>query len=136
MSVPWGCEYSVKFLFCEECAGWAIPGSPIKPAWCRCLRHAVWWQDPNLGILRVHDGDYPDGVVRDRKAWVIGIHNGLLTWSGGYGTSREMVEEILARTPDTYLFKTCHSLVVRFRPGTTSDTAYAPLADKFLGVKK
>lgn len=55
--------------------------------------------------------------------WILGIHNGLLKWEGGF--TAKIISQMLDDTPETYLFKIQRSLIVRFRPGETGDSSWA-----------
>lgn len=126
----------MKLLFCESCGDIVAPlDTPNFPRWCSGGEHAVWWVDPARGILRLYerDGRYdPDtengGHTWSRKrsphrAFVLGLHNGLLTYPSGL--SRESIDAIIGATPDSYLFARQRSLIIRIRPGETSDTDWA-----------
>ncbi len=131
----------MKLLFCQDC-GDLVPPSPkdFERRWCRCQRHIVWWRDGAAGILRVADthwgqiternrrlkaeGKLPEGALLwEARAFVIGIHNGLLTSSRSFFTA-DAIAEIIEGTPDSYAFKRLRSLIVRIRPGESSDTAW------------
>lgn len=127
----------MKLMFCGSCGDVVAPDSAadLLVRWCRCRRHAVWWLDGAKGLLRVHDSQNPARKGGEGgMAWVIGLHNGVLVgeglvdWAGqSQCTSKAEVERLLAATPDSYLFKRSHSLIVRFAPGYTGDTAWSPL---------
>jgi hypothetical protein len=73
-----------KLMFCGEC-GDLVPPEPhaMVPKWCRCGRHAVWWRDPQKGLISVHDKWMPERNGGDGgKGWVIGIANNILTFPG------------------------------------------------------
>lgn len=122
-----------KLLFCAECGDVVAPSHVDKqPRFCRCQRHAVWWDDGSKGHVRVIDTWVPHrSSSLGAKAWIIGIHNGLLTEGGitcdaGNGqTTAAQVAALLDDTPDTYLFKRANSLVIRFTPGSTGDSNWA-----------
>lgn len=128
----------MKLLFCGHCATLVVPDArPRQPRSCPCGRHLVWWEDPISGILRVHDRyrtlqiytheetswEGPSASWRP-ACWIIGLHNGWLTHHAG---GRAAIDQVLADTPDTYLFKTQGSIAIRIRPGESNDTAYANL---------
>jgi hypothetical protein len=119
----------MKLMLCQECYDLVVPRNENGvPAWCRCGRHAVWWFDADKGIIRVHDVEGPTvaGPAKiNRSAFLIGISNSFLTWSGN--VDAEAVRTMLAAIPENYLFKRVGSLVVRFYPGDTGDSGYAPL---------
>jgi hypothetical protein len=139
-----------KLMFCGECGDVVSPGLKEHDVrWCACKRHAVWWENGAAGQLRVHDAWMVDRNAGDGgKAWVIGLHNGVLreggfmahtgtpveevdgvTMRGNLITRRHWVERLLAQTPDSYLFKRANSLVVRIAPGASNDTAWSRLPD-------
>jgi hypothetical protein len=93
----------------------------------------------------VHDKWFPErNGSPGGKAWIIGIHNGIMTHGGLIGdphmpktnadgkkyldgncrTRKEDVERLLAETPDSYQFKAANSLVVRIYPGYSSDSKW------------
>lgn len=134
----------MKLMFCERCGDLTVPDSrPRNYRRCRCGEHAVWWEDPDAGILRVHDvqreltkreravdpedpaqGTYtydgpPDSWVS--QVWIIGLHN---QWMMHKLSGRRAIDEVLAITPDTYLFKRDSSIAIKVRPGYSNDTAY------------
>jgi hypothetical protein len=140
-----------KLLFCGECGDLVSPGFKNNdPRWCYCHRHAVWWRDANKGLISVHDSWMPQRNGGDGgQAWIVGLHNEVLRgrgliangpralhenpadpmaitgWTkGNLVTDKEFVENVLAVTPDTYLFKRANSLVIRFAPGSTSDSQW------------
>ena len=125
-----------KLMFCGECGDVVSPGLNTKEVrWCQCKRHAVWWDNPHSGQIRVHDSWMPERTGGDGgQAWIIGLHNGVLTFGGLIAdhrknllTKKQDVEFLLSTTPDTYLFKTANSLVVRISPGSSNDTAWSQL---------
>lgn len=121
----------MKLLYCQACGDILAPLATARtPRWCRCGAHAIWWENPALGVLRLYerDGRYdpPDGREHTwsrkrspHRAYVLGLHNGFLA----YG--HEAIPELLASTPSTYLFKTANSILVRIRPGESNDTDWA-----------
>jgi hypothetical protein len=129
-------------LFCLDCGDIVAPLSTArKPRFCACQRHAVWWENPATGVLRIHDTqgvfdppnpNYvggPDAQPQwQRKhpphmAYIIGLHNRFLTWEKGH--SKESVAMLLDSTPDSYIFRRINSLVIRIRPGESNDTDWA-----------
>lgn len=119
----------MKLLLCEDCATLVVPANTANtPRFCDCGRHACWWQNPELGIFRVHDigqmVSLPTPLVLQR-AYIIGLTNALLRDTEPMTADR--VQWLIDQHPDSYLFKTFRSLVIRIRPGHSSDTAYAPL---------
>lgn len=129
----------MKLMFCGNCGDIVSPGlADLEVRWCACRRHAVWWIDGGRGILRVHDAQMPERNGGDGgRAWVLGLHNGVLHDGGlvKYGhagnevTTKAQVERLIDETPDTYVFKRARSLVVRFAPGYTGDTAWSQLPE-------
>lgn len=121
----------MKLLFCEACGDIVAPHrQALKPRFCTCQRHAVWWVDPQRGILRICDtqgrrSGSLKGWPGKAMAWVIGLHNAFLSWPEGHGA--QSVATILGDTPDSYIFKTWGSLVIRIRPGESGDTRWAAL---------
>lgn len=123
----------MKLLYCQDCGDIIAPWSEaLRPRWCRCARHAVWWVDPSRGVLRLHDKYYPtagsdDGpkTPRQPRAYFIGLTNLLLRHEGIIDAKD--VQEMIDAHEDTYIFKRIRSLVLRCRPGESSDTAWAPL---------
>lgn len=124
-----------KLLFCGACGDVvSMSQHDNDPRWCNCLRHAAWWHNGQRGIIHVHDRLMPTrNGGAGGKAWIIGLHNSLLTFGGVVDdntnkvTSKGAVEAILISTPDTYVFKRTHSLAIRFAPGYTGDSAWAEI---------
>lgn len=119
----------VKLLFCEKCHTIVVPPpSDFVGAKCKCGRFTVWWEDGQRGVIRVHDIEGPTlagPAQMNESCWLIGIHNGVFYEPGELNALA--VRGMLANTDQSYLFRRVESLVVRFRPGTTGDSAYAPL---------
>lgn len=132
----------MKLLYCERCGDIVAPFRlPGKPRFCAGECHAVWWLDPGRGVLRLYENSStaawsPKAPGRDfdaigkawlRKrsphaAWVIGLHNGFLkTDPLGKATIRALIEA----TPDTYIFRSWESLLIKVRPGESNDTDWA-----------
>jgi len=91
--------------------------------------HRAWWTNGATGQLRVQfmgaAADPDTGAPLGRpRAWVLGISNSLLHHPGEGTPSREEVAAMLDATPDTYIFKSTRSNVIRIRPGQSSDTAW------------
>lgn len=123
----------MKLLYCEACGDIIAPYREANnPRYCTCKMHAVWWKDPIKGILGVCDttgrktGDFAGYPIMAR-AYVLGITNALLQMDGQMNA--EKVEQAIDAHPDYYLFKQWKSLIVRFRPGESSDTNWAPLPE-------
>lgn len=139
----------MKLMFCAQCGDLVVPSRKKNEVrWCECGRHGVWWVNPVSGTLRMHDRLVPDRNGGDGAlAWVIAIHNNVLTFPGSHVvhtgrvgdepephtgnivTRKEWVETMLHLTPDHYVFKKANSLVVRLAPGYTSDTGWAKLPE-------
>lgn len=126
----------MKLMFCGACGDVVSPGQQnYDVRWCACVRHAVWWVEATKGIIRVHDKLMPErNGGAGGKAWIIGLHNEVLAGMGlacepdvNDVTTKGFVEMALENTPDYYIFKRAHSLVVRMAPGYTSDTAWSQL---------
>lgn len=121
----------MKLLLCEVCGDIIAPcREPLKPRWCACERHAVWWVDPSAGILRVCDSQgRQHGSLKGwpglAKAWVIGLHNSFLAFP--FKHDAESIAQIIDGTPDSYIFAKWRSVVIRIRPGESGDTRWAAL---------
>lgn len=123
----------MKLLYCEDCGDIRAP-LPVahKPVFCRCGRHAIWWEDPRAGIARVcdtrgrKDGAYAGwpGVAR---AYIIGLTN--LFLGADKLTTAADYAEIVEAHDDSYLFKRYGSVAIRFRPGESGDTRWAGLPE-------
>ena len=109
----------MKILFAECCGSLVVPHSePDNPNYCKCRSACCWWDNPHTGLFACWS------TLGKYYVSIIGLHNGLLadlTPPNSHVTKTDM-EQILADTPSTYLFKTLNSLVIRFRPGFTNDT--------------
>lgn len=124
----------MKALYCEACGTITSPGQEDRvPRSCGCGAHRCWWENGATGQFRV---EYMDGhpLTRETGApptksalqcWVLGISNSFLQHTTAGTPSKEDIDTMLARTPDSYLFKKTGSMIVRLRPGQTSDTAWA-----------
>lgn len=133
----------MKLMFCERCGELVVPSAkPRQYRPCYCGHHAVWWEDPQLGILRVYDAtrnittrtmadpegeeyEYtgpPDGWAS--TVWIIGLHN---QWMMHQLSGRKAIDAVLSQTPDSYIFKRDGSIAIKIRPGQSSDTAYDDL---------
>jgi hypothetical protein len=122
----------MKLLFCQECGDIIAPNhQALKPRWCACERHAVWWLDPRAGTLRLFDRLSAKDIEERRyparpRAYVIGLTNALLMLDG-QSLNAEVVTALIDAHDDSYLFKRWRSLVIRIRPGESGDTAWAAL---------
>lgn len=108
----------MKLLYCEACGTIAVPFQhpyPIIykiPVCCMCKESWAWWENPELGILKVHG----------RNAAVLGIADGLLRHETGGVVTREQMDKIIDDIPDNYFFKMHKSLIIKYTPGITGDT--------------
>jgi hypothetical protein len=132
----------MKLLYCQECGDIIAPfPMPRHPRFCRCALHAVWWEDPKRGILRLHEvgarwrpknPDYHGGPdaqpgwqrkQTEHRAYVLGLHNQFLGYPSGH--SKESIRGIIEATPSSYIFRTQESVIIRIRPGESNDTDWA-----------
>lgn len=139
----------MKLLFCEVCHDIIAPfPREFRERSCCCGAHSVWWVNSARGELRVYSKsgvyDFPNenfvGGVDKQPCWqrkrspheafVIGIHNGFLGLATNTITLAD-VNHLLATCPSTYIFKQIGSLVIRIRPGQSSDTDWS----EFLPVR-
>jgi hypothetical protein len=122
----------MKMLFCENCGDLVVPShEAYKPQWCRCNASCCWWINPSSGEFACWS------QLGRQKVSVIGINNSLLTvpFSESLNENdkkvefgciqKDAIEAIIDNTPDSYLFKQLRSLIVRFRPGYSTDTFFA-----------
>ena len=122
----------MKAIYCEICGTITSPGSRDRePRSCSCEAHRCWWENGRTGQLRV---EYLLGHPETRKlgapwgnpeVWVLGVHNGFLHLPSIESPTAAEVDALLDMTPNSYIFKKTRSLIVRFRPGQSSDTAWA-----------
>jgi hypothetical protein len=124
----------MKLLYCQECGDIIAPDAKaLVTRRCRCHRHIVWWEDPERGIIRVCDSLGHPEVVKEMngapqgrpRAWLLGITNRLLFHPCPGPLSADEVERVIDAHENYYMFKTTRSLIVRFRPGQSSDSAWA-----------
>jgi hypothetical protein len=120
----------MKALFCQDCGDIVAPlPQAMKPRYCLCSRHAVWWLDPRAGVLRVCDLMSPDcdGVpsAEGPRAFVLGFTNRWL--QAPDGLKADDYKAIIEAHDDYYLFKRLGSVAVRIRPGESGDTRWAAL---------
>lgn len=122
----------MKLLYCQQCGDIIAPHpTPRQPRWCRCKRHAVWWEDPRAGTLRLHDAVGSFVIPVRPRAYVIGLTNMLLGYDDeahGHITA-DVVNEMIDAHEDSYIFKRWRSLVIRIRPGESGDTRWAALPE-------
>lgn len=110
----------MKVLFCKRCGDIVAPyRENMKPRFCSCGTHAIWWTNSLFGIVQVYD---IKGLNKDAE--VIGIHNVFLEMPW-YEVNKASLQEIIKDTSYRYLFKELESLIVRMHPGATSDTSWA-----------
>lgn len=120
----------MKVLFCQLC-GCIVspPQQDMQLRWCDCQRHAVWWLNGDKGIIRVYDKEGPSDegpAPYNKKAWLLGISNSLLTAPEEWTEDPEFWETMAEQEPDApSLFRRYGTCIVRFRPGETGDSAYA-----------
>lgn len=119
----------MKLLFCQDCGDIfsPLPGAATA-RYCLCKRHAVWWTDPSSGQLRCHDtraADKKKAGNWEPRAFILGITNALLRYP--FPQTEEATRHLIDQHDASYLFKQRNSLIVRFRPGETSDTGWADL---------
>lgn len=122
----------MKALFCQLCGFIGSPPSKdMAVRWCDCGRHAVWWVKGEAGVIRVYDkeGPTPSGPAPyNRKAWLLGIHNGMLEAPAEWTEDPEFWETMSEQNPSAdNLFGRYGTCIVRFRPGETGDSAYSGL---------
>jgi hypothetical protein len=118
----------MKILFCENCGDLVIPNiQAYEPNWCRCQAACCWWIDPQKGSFACWS------QFGERLVSILGINNMLLTEpfmvtenQSEFGCiQKTAIERMLLETPDSYLFKRVNSMIIRFRPGFTSETTFA-----------
>lgn len=97
----------------------------------------MWWVDGRKGVLRLWDQyEGPERIKENPNVWyprrprayVIGLTNALLLHEG-QGLNADVVLALIDSHSDYYLFKRWRSLVLRIRPGESSDTAWAALPE-------
>lgn len=121
----------MKLIFCEDCGDIVAPSKiDLKVRWCDCGRHAVWWENGRQGKLVLHDkiagvkdrtDSIYDGFPNPKpKAWVIGLHNAVLTEELSANDTAARIAEA-----EGYLFKSRGSLVIKFRPLESNDTRWS-----------
>lgn len=109
----------MKLLYCTDCGDIFSPyRGNYKPRICGCGRFAVWWRDGNKGLLSVWDKR-----GQKRGAWVLGITNSFLQFPL-ISMTADIIEDIIEQHPDTYLFKSLRSCIVRISPGDSNDTQW------------
>lgn len=128
----------MKLLYCQDCGDIVAPFPQArKVRYCQGGCHAVWWEDSDRGILRVCvTYGHPEVIKRTNgapaglpRAWVLGLTNMLLFFPSDRTPNAEEVQEIVDAHEDYYIFKKTRSLVIRVRPGQSSDTAWALLPE-------
>jgi hypothetical protein len=117
----------MKLLFAECCGDIVAPNrKDTLPRHCNCGKAAVWWGNGAIGELWVWSSLGPKSVS------VLGLHNSLLTQPYkqlGEGLEfgciqADVIREILEQTPSSYVFKQVGSLIIKVRPGFTSDIKF------------
>ncbi len=96
------------------------PGKPsaLSPNFLECDDCLSGWSNPSpVYVPRGHS------LPKVRALYVLGIHNAVLT----YADHARLDHVRAAKASHGSLFADCESLVVRFRPGESSDTANVPL---------
>lgn len=119
----------MKMMYCQDCATLVVPSNrDYDIRWCDCRRHAVWWTDGARGILQLFTTTVSSKIIKERKypptprAYVIGLANDIFRLEQ---TNAESIQASIDSMGDHYLFKRHRSLVIRVRPGETSDTSWA-----------
>lgn len=123
----------MKAILCQDCGDIIAPlPKPRAIRLCNCERHAVWWEDPKAGQIRVCDmkghkakiEELNGAPAGDPRCWILGITNDFLHEPSSPMTA-ERIQAIIDDHPSSYLFKQQRSCIVRFRPGETGDSAWA-----------
>lgn len=118
----------MKLMLCEYCGDLVVPHTQAyEPKYCRCNGSCCWWINPDNGEFGCWS------QMGERAVSVIGINNMLLTepfvvteGRGEFGCiQKTAIERMLSETPDNYLLKRVNSMIIRFRPGFSSDTVFA-----------
>lgn len=124
----------MKAIYCELCGTITSPGSQDRhPKSCECGTHRCWWENGGTGQFRVeYMATNPElrkvnngAPIGRPRVWILGLHNGFLHHHSSGSPSSEDIWLLLADTPSSYIFKQTNSAIVRFRPGQSSDTAWA-----------
>lgn len=117
----------MKLLYCELCGDIIAPWrEPRNIRYCRCETHAVWWENPAKGILRICDTRVHSGCPSKPQAWVLGITNLFIQYPDS-PMSASVTEAIIDAHEDYYLFKQRRSPIIRIRPGESGDTRWEKL---------
>ena len=108
-------------MFAQCCGTLIVPyKKEDKPRSCECGKSHIWWEVLLTGKIAVYTED---------KSFVsiLGLHNGLLNhdMGGDYTISKDDIKDIIAKTPDNYLFSTYESLIIRVKIGMTGDMRWA-----------
>lgn len=121
----------MKLMFCQDCGDVVSPSlKNHEVRWCMCGRHALWWENGATGDIRLHDAvDKQLPYPKRPRAFVLGIANSLLTSPDEKMTSSS-VQILIDAIPSKYVFKMVRSLIIRIRPGESSDSAWAHLPKK------
>lgn len=107
----------MKLLYCLDCRNIIQPFVKNIPRFCSCEKHAIWWENNNKVVVYCKS-------MKEKKCYVLGIHNNFLLMDEGQGLYKEQIQNILKNTPDNYLFKRWNSLIVRIIPGLSGDTQF------------
>lgn len=132
----------MKVLFCLDCGDMIAPlPKPRSIRVCNCERHAVWWENPQEGQIRVCDFGPISGRLSNElraqqcgapmvepRCYLIGIDNNFLLYKGELG--RKTIKQIAESAGATMMFRSWESCVVRFRPGETSDSAWSDIPER------
>ena len=109
-------------MWCEECGDIVAPyRQNRRPRACQCGRYSIWWENSFTGVVRVYDAHQRGW--RGCAVWVVGLANSFLSHVGR--VTPDITQGLLDEIPDSYLFKRQNSLVIKFRPAETSDSAFA-----------
>jgi hypothetical protein len=116
----------MKLMYCAKCATLVVPNKVnLAVTRCSCRRFAVWWRDGGRGLISVHDSYGRSGLDGNKEVcFLLGINNNLLGISGTELSAADY-QALIDATPETYMFKTRRSLIVRFVPGHSSDSMWA-----------
>lgn len=113
-----------KLLWCLECGDMVLPIKELEPRFCYCKRHAIWWTNAIAGNVDVYDKEKhkcgtPDICGWTPKCRILGLHNDFMRMiiDTDGKTYKDKWKEILADTPDYYLFKDWETPLVGFYVG-------------------
>ena len=128
----------MKMLLCENCGDLVVPSVTAHEAkWCRCNASCCWWINPKNGEFGCWS------QLGKRAVSIVGINNMLFTEPFSKAGSDELgciqqesIDRMINETPDSFLFKRLKSMIIRFRPGFTSDTIFATVPPPETDVKE